>query len=344
MTNATLFVDEPCLGNEIFNEKNLILNRDSCLRSWILLKTEISKIGLNLQTQDLNKVASSSVVIYSDIPSTFPDGHDPEKSIALLFESAVVKPSNWTKYNHDKFKYILTWNDDFVDEKKYFKFNFPQPSFCSINNVRPFAEKKLCALIAANKTSAHHNESYSARVETIKWFEKKHPDGLDLFGYGWDSGVRAKSSLLRRRVARRLPFLSTNDFIPQKTYRGLAESKSVVLRDYRFAICYENATGIPGYITEKIFDCFIAGVVPVYLGPPNINDYIPNSCYIDRNDFQNHRDLYHFLASMGEKKYDQYRDAADAFLRSPSIIPFTGEYFAERISGVAKLMTMKLKY
>jgi hypothetical protein len=43
---------------------------------------------------------------------------------------------------------------------------------------------------------------------------------------------------------------------------------------------------LPGYITEKIFDCFIAGVVPVYLGwdgagrfipktPSSINDTIP---------------------------------------------------------------------
>ena len=35
------------------------------------------------------------------------------------------------------------------------------------------------------------------------------------------------------------------------------------------------AREIPGYITEKIFDCFLARSVPVYWGPGNIADHVP---------------------------------------------------------------------
>jgi hypothetical protein len=41
------------------------------------------------------------------------------------------------------------------------------------------------------------------------------------------------------------------------------DSKKNTLEKYKFSICYENARDIPGYITEKIFDCFFAGCVPI---------------------------------------------------------------------------------
>lgn len=44
------------------------------------------------------------------------------------------------------------------------------------------------------------------------------------------------------------------------------------LKDYRFQIVVENAR-INGYFTEKIIDCFAAGVIPIYWGSPNISDY-----------------------------------------------------------------------
>ena len=36
---------------------------------------------------------------------------------------------------------------------------------------------------------------------------------------------------------------------------------------------------VKGYITEKIFDSFFAGVVPIYWGAENITDYVPKSLY-----------------------------------------------------------------
>ena len=52
-------------------------------------------------------------------------------------------------------------------------------------------------------------------------------------------------------------------------------------KNISFAICYENARDIPGYITEKIFDCFFAGCVPIYWGgAPNVTDHIPANTFI----------------------------------------------------------------
>ena len=72
----------------------------------------------------------------------------------------------------------------------------------------------------------------------------------------------------------------TSPFFP--SWKGPIDNKKKVLEQYRFAICYENVQDSPGYITEKIFDCFFAGCIPLYRGASNISDYIPSSCYIDR--------------------------------------------------------------
>lgn len=44
--------------------------------------------------------------------------------------------------------------------------------------------------------------------------------------------------------------------------------------------------GEKGYITEKIFDCFFPGVIPIYWGAENVTDYIPQDTFIDRRNLK----------------------------------------------------------
>ena len=258
MKYATLFVDPPYQDNRIFNPDDTELNRDDCLRAYRTLRLRLNQYGIELTTQDKSVPKNALFTIYNDIPELFPPWHNPDTSIALLFETAVVKPYNWDIKNHDKFRYIFTWNDTIVDNKKYFKLFFAQPHLKVHENPLPFSQKKLVCLIASNKSSRHPNESYSERIKTIKWFEKYHPDDLDLYGKGWDMGIEPRSTRLRRSLGRRINALSPRVFFPNGTYHGSVESKYQTLSRYRFTICYENAVNIPGYITEKIFDCFIS--------------------------------------------------------------------------------------
>ena len=50
-----------------------------------------------------------------------------------------------------------------------------------------------------------------------------------------------------------------------------ADDKIAFLKSYKFNICPENAD-TPGYITEKIFDSFIAGCIPIYWSEKNLDD------------------------------------------------------------------------
>jgi hypothetical protein len=51
------------------------------------------------------------------------------------------------------------------------------------------------------------------------------------------------------------------------------------LHDYRFSIAIENSS-LPSYITEKFYDCILAGCVPLYYGSPNISDFFPVDSFI----------------------------------------------------------------
>lgn len=47
-------------------------------------------------------------------------------------------------------------------------------------------------------------------------------------------------------------------------------------RHYKFCITMENSVA-RDYVTEKVYHGLIAGCVPIYLGAPNVADYIPDS-------------------------------------------------------------------
>jgi hypothetical protein len=48
---------------------------------------------------------------------------------------------------------------------------------------------------------------------------------------------------------------------------GPVEDKVDALAPYEFSVAIENCCE-PGYVTEKLFDCFLCGTTPVYLGDP----------------------------------------------------------------------------
>lgn len=53
-----------------------------------------------------------------------------------------------------------------------------------------------------------------------------------------------------------------------------ADTKIDTLRRYKFCVAVENSES-PHYVSEKVYDAFVAGCVPVYFGAPNVLDYVP---------------------------------------------------------------------
>ena len=243
-------------------------------------------------------------------------------------ESDIVRPEDFLIKNHTKFHKIFTWSDDLValDPKKYIKNNY---SFCFPEKINIGLEgrDKLCTMIAGNKMIYKPTELYSKRLEAIKWFEKYHLDDFDLYGIYWDEfWIRSKIKIFR--AFNRLKLLRKWIRVNRPSYKGTVEKKKDILEGYRFSICYENASS-NGYITEKIFDSFFAGCVPIYLGAPNILEYIPSECFIDKRNFKTYEDLYDYISNMSEKEYLSYQNSIVDFLNSEKGYEFSAERNAE---------------
>lgn len=208
------------------------------------------------------------------------------------------------------FPYILTWNDEWIDNRGIFKRINPYFFVDERINAKSFNDKKLVTFISGNKSSDFKGELYSERRRAIDFFEKNYPQEFDFYGVGWDKDEHI-------------------------CYGGKVDDKYRVFHNYRFAICYENIM-LPGYVTEKIFDCLVSGIVPIYAGAPNISDYIPGDCYIDFKEFENYEELSRFLLGMDELDYNQYLLAADKYLKSDRIQMLGGNAYGRYIYSAIK--------
>lgn len=216
-----------------------------------------------------------------------------DKSYLLILEGILDAPENHSKNLSKYFKKVFTWNDNLVDNSKFLKILWPQQvEWATVESI-PFSDKKLIVNISANKFSTSHFELYSERRKIIKYLDKYHSDQFDLYGFGWNQPTN-----LFQKIAP-LFYKSYN------TYRGIAGDKGQIFSKYKFGIVYDNAK-IPGYVTEKIFDCLRSNCIPIYLGAPNISEILPSDLYIDRRNFKSNRDLLDFLLKIDEDEYLSY--------------------------------------
>lgn len=320
--------------NKIFDLNNPT-NRDNFYFPYYLLRQKIIKFNISLNTYDYfnfdENCDESYSLIFFDIPNNLDillKYHKNIDKFLVIFESEVISSTNWNRNLHRNFKKIFTWNDKLIDGKKYIKYYWPNkiPENLDFNLNK---KKKLCTMIVANKFKAHPLELYTERVNTIRWFEQNHPEDFDLYGIGWDKyyfkGILSRLNrfnTLRKVLKPKYP-----------SYKGPIKLKKEIYKKYKFAICYENARDIPGYITEKIFNCIFAGCVPIYWGAPNITDHIPANTFIDRRKFETYDELYCYLKNMSDEEYVNYLDAIKNFVQSDKIYPFSAEYFTEILSN-----------
>lgn len=264
-------------------------------------------------------------------------------SIFMSLESPVVA---WPEYHHlrllaNRFHHLFLWpgTEDRVgnNRRKFHPIYWPNTRRSVVPGLA-WGDRKFLAMINANKRTFQYNwsnisaaspvkslaliglhaygqivkrtdlwmrsELYVERLKTIEFFSSN--PGFDLFGQGWENPVPGFERQLRPCIVKcgRGP-------IP-----GGDEPKLNVLSQYKFSLCFEN-TSFPGYITEKIFDCFFAGTIPVYLGAPDISDYVPAETFVDYRQFKSHDELNDFLNSMSEQEAQSYLDAAKEFMTSP---------------------------
>ncbi len=278
-----------------FSQKKEVLN------PYCLFREGLERAGYTVKVtfsgDDMTDVAA--VISWNQIHPYFLEkiSHIPQKRCFLFnFEPHVMWPALYERDLTHYFGKIFVMFDDIVDNCHYFKFRFPQPKQQMLQRIPNFVEKKLCTLINTNKYSPvnHPSELFSKRLEVIHFFENLKEDVFDLYGMGWDGYRNWKGA-----------------------FKWSWAWKWHVLKKYRFVFCYENMCNQNGYITEKIFDAFVGGCVPIYWGADNITDEVPKECFIDRRGFGSTEEVYDFIKNMDESTYQTYIQAIQDYLASP---------------------------
>ncbi|MEN9343295.1 MAG: hypothetical protein RLZZ453_82 [Chlamydiota bacterium] len=231
-----------------------------------------------------------------------------EKTVLFMWEPKTVLPRMYDPEVQACFSSVYTWDDNLIDGKKYVKFNYPV-LIPQVHYSIPFNERKLCTFVSSDLDSKQQHELYSQRRAVVEYFEGAGERGFEFYGRRWNPEQHI-------------------------SYRGAPQDKLSVIKDYKFYICYENTSDVKGYITEKIFECFAAGVVPIYWGASNIDSYIPKGCFIDRRAFSGMEELHAFLLAMTEEEHALYLKKAKEFLMSQGAQAFTFQRLAEQMSDI----------
>lgn len=314
--------------NAIFDLEGSI-NRDNCLYPWWLLRETFAGCGVDLSTEDMPRGEPLAFELHVD---ALDRQGGAGSCFLLMMETPLTWPANARRDLLARYRHVFAWDDEIVREIGASKIRYPlysQPGGGSGWEGRP----SLCCMIAGNKSANVRDgrELYSERVRTIRWFETHAPADFDLYGVGWNAPAPGPGRA-RRAMAKAAGYVMRLTGVTSfPSYRGPVRHKQEVLAAHRFSICYENAQGFRGYVTEKIFDSFAAGCVPVYWGAPNVTDDIPAGCFIDRREFASLGELHAFLRGMTEREFVAYQDRIREFMAGSAIVPFLARTFADAI-------------
>lgn len=363
-TRIAVYFDPPShhfLGDRLFNPNFAAHGGDQLLAPYIHVKGVFEARGIPVRTADYLPSAPDGVrnLYFSfGILSNY-ERLAKRKDVILsgffAMECPTVDPKMYRELNHAQhvFKRIFSWSDSrslepFVGGTlRCLPLRWPQ-SFESVHEeIWRRTERDFLVMMNGNKLPryrSHCRELYSERLRAIEYFSET--EEIDLYGIGWDEPTskvgpafvpgtfeKVRMPGTAQRINRKL-LAYWQRVVPEprlvaarKVYRGFSKSKPETLGKYKFALCFENSI-LKGWITEKIFDCFFAGTVPVYWGPTDVTDYIPENTFIDKRKYPTYPELRAYLKSLTEKDIQRYKENARDFLTSEKFKPFSKESFA----------------
>lgn len=355
-----IYIDPPShhfLGDKLFDANGARYGGDQLLAPYVYLKDFFETKGIPVHTADylpetVNGIKNIyiSMGILSNYRRLAKERPDTVLSAYFALECPIVEPKMYRALRDAQkyFKRIYSWSDSqslepFVGEPLRCQSFCWMQSFDDVHEeIWQNNDRKFLVMINANKLPRLYlNELYTERMRAVEYFSRY--DEVDLYGKGWDAPSIRVGKTWVPYTFKRLQFelqkkwqrVHPNPLLKaaQKVYRGVADSKCETLGKYKFALCFENSI-LKGWITEKIFDCFFAGTVPIYCGAPDIENYIPTNCFIDMRRFSGYAELREYLKSLSEKDIWEYKENARTFLKSSRFYPFSKAAFAELWAGI----------
>ena len=350
--------------NRLFDQESNPYAGDNILAPYAAIYQRLTAAGIAVQTADFLPATPDgrqNLVISFGTPDRLPSQSvgkyremakrsDVILSAFVAMECPVVEPGMFKalpelqKY----FRRIMSWSD--TDALIPFTrlpvrvehFCWPQ-SFNDVHETLWSAgDRKFLVMMNANKLPRLFvDELYTARLRAVEFFNRYGE--IDLYGRNWDRAParvgKTRTPATFRRIMSRAWEVKQRAW-PNPLYvaaasasRGPSLSKSATFSQYRFALCFENSV-LKGWMTEKMFDCFFAGTIPVYWGAPDVLDWVPAECFVDMRQFRDFDELRLFLRSITPSEEQGYREAAREYLASDRFTPFRLQTWVDRFARI----------
>ncbi|MEY4379388.1 MAG: hypothetical protein RLZ85_1269 [Verrucomicrobiota bacterium] len=294
--------------------------------------------GIELNTPDVNVGRPVSFEFHINAQRRTPEG----RAYVYLYENPLIRPLNRDMRILAGYDRWFGWDEYLAADPRFVRVSYPN-AFPSGVPAGPEARPLFCVLVASNKAlmTVDERDQYAERVRIIDWYERNAPGDFHLYGKGWE--VRApRAGRWGRLLGKAAKFMAKfgPPRSPYATWHGMVDDKIGLLGMSRFCLAHENCRDLPGYVTEKLFDCFRAGCVPVYVGPKEIRELVPAECFIDGRDFPDPAALHAYLRSVDDERYLRYQRAAQDYFASGKADRFGRPHFVESIvkGVVADLM------
>jgi hypothetical protein len=192
-------------------------------------------------------------IIRGTIQSNFAIVKCPANQIIFLLDEA-YEAAEFPELFLKQFKTVFgpkkVKHANYVKHHEMFPWLFLNKSFSFLSQNPKLAKSKEICIITSDATWLQgHKERFAFVNKLIGHFK----DRIDIYGRGFNS----------------------------------FDCKYEILKNYKYSVCIENSN-LPDYFTEKINECYLSDVFPIYFGCTNIQEYYHPISFlqIDISDFK----------------------------------------------------------
>lgn len=195
------------------------------------------------------------------------DNHIPHYSggIAWLVEPPVITPGpyEWIKNNNNLYKFVLTYSEELISRGENFLY-YPFGNTLLDENHFNLYENEKNKLVSMMVSNKKYSYGHQFRHQCMRSLL----GAVDLYG----SGITGRH-----------------------TY------KLDSCKNYKFQVVIENSK-FEYYFTEKIIDCFLTGVIPIYWGSNKVNEHFDKNGIISFNTIE---ELLEIINNLNDDEYNK---------------------------------------
>jgi len=134
----------------------------------------------------------------------------------------------------------------------------------------------------------------------------------------------------------------SNNFKPNIERNDYVKNSSM-FENYRFVLCMENLNK-EGYITEKIYNVFLGGAIPIYSGDNNtVLKFFNEKAFINVNNFKNFKECARYICEL-DKSIEKCQEIQSMSIFKDGVIPDMFEWYKEDNKFVKDTVTKMRKF